>query len=49
MWQVADDLGDAHDRDVFGPDDAAQACSFHALTAQAEEARLGSELANGVD
>ena len=38
---VAEDLGDAHDGDVFGADDAALACGFHLGAAEAEEGGLG--------
>ena len=40
MWQ--DHFGDAHDGDIFGPHDAAEAEGFHALAAQAEEFSLGT-------
>ena len=34
---VANDLGDAHHRDIFGAHNAAQAGGFHAGAAQAKE------------
>ena len=38
---VADDLGDAHVGDVFGPHDAIEACVLHLPAAKAETGELG--------
>jgi len=41
MGDVAKDLGDAHDSNVFRPDGAELACLFHLRAAEAGEAGLG--------
>ena len=46
---VADDLGDSHDRHVFGAHNGSKAESLHAATAQAEELRVRQEPAQGGD
>src|ERR1700743_2104006 len=46
---VPDDLGDAHDGDIFGAHDATKAERFHALAAEAEELGVRGELPDGRD
>ena len=38
-WQMADDLGDAHDRHIFRADDALEAGIDHARSAHSHESR----------
>src|ERR1700721_954655 len=40
LWQMAEDFGDADDREVFRVDDGIAASSAHALSADAEEFKL---------